>query len=67
MRLRYLGKTPESVEGKCEALYITDRGSFAVQGKVITDPEALADVRDLAADETVIEVPGDVLRLVDRV
>lgn len=67
MRLRYIGKTPESIDGKCEALYATDRGSFAVQGKIVTDPQALADVRDLADDETVVEVPIDVLRLVDRV
>lgn len=63
MRLRYLGKTAESAEGKCEALYATDRGTYAVQGKRVTDPQAIADLRDLADDETVVEVPADVLRL----
>lgn len=66
MRLRYLGKTATSDDGQCEALYATDRGTFGVQGKRITDPEALADLRDLADDETVVEVPADVLWLVDR-
>lgn len=66
MRLRYLGKTAASDDGQCEALYATDRGSFAVQGKIVTDPQALADLRDLADDETVVELPADVLRLADR-
>lgn len=67
MRLRYLGKTAGSEDDQCEALYATDRGSFVVQGKIITDPQALADVHYIAADETVVEVPIDVLRLVDRI
>ncbi|MGH4019914.1 MAG: hypothetical protein ACRDT0_11880 [Pseudonocardiaceae bacterium] len=66
MRMRYLGKTAGSDYGGCEALYATDRGTFGVQGKRVTDPEALAEVRDLAEDETVVEVPADVLWLVDR-
>ncbi len=66
MRLRYLGKTASSDEGNCEALYATDRGTFGVQGKIVTDPEALADVRDLADDECLVEVPSDVLRLAER-
>jgi hypothetical protein len=63
MRLTYLGKTGGSNEGSCPALYRTDRGTYVVQGKLITDPAALADVRDLADDETVVEVPADVLEL----
>lgn len=66
MRMRYLGKTANSDVKKCEALYATDRGTFGVQGKVVTDPEALADARDLADDECIVEVPPDVLRLAER-
>jgi hypothetical protein len=66
MRLRYLGKTASSEEGNCEALYATDRGTFGAQGKVVTDPEALADARDLADGECIVEVSPDVLRLVER-
>jgi hypothetical protein len=63
MRLTYLGKTRGSNEGQCPALYKTDRGTAVVQGKQITDPEALADLRDLAPDEIAVEVPWDVLDL----
>lgn len=67
MRLRYLGKTVESGKKSCPALYATDRGTFVVQGKTVTDPEAIADLRDLGAGETVVEVPADVLRLAECV
>lgn len=63
MRLTYLGKTGGSNEGSCPALYRTDRGTFIVQGKRVTDPDALGDIRDLAPDELVVEVPADVLDL----
>ncbi|MGH3926879.1 MAG: hypothetical protein ACRDTT_29105 [Pseudonocardiaceae bacterium] len=66
MRLRYLGKTAGSDEGNCEALYATDRGTFGVQGKLVTDPEALADARDLADYEGIVEVSPDVLQLAKR-
>jgi len=66
MRLRYLGKTGGSEDGDCPALYATDRGTFVVQGKKITDRQILAEVRNLADDEDVVEVPADVLHLVER-
>ncbi|PZF86049.1 hypothetical protein [Jiangella anatolica] len=65
MRLTYLGKTSDSGKNGCPALYATDRGTFVVQGKIVTDPDALADLRDLAPDETIVEIPADVLRLAD--
>lgn len=63
MRLTYLGKTGTSNEGSCPALYQTDRGTAVVQGKRITDPDALGDLRDLAPDEIAVEVPWDVIEL----
>lgn len=63
MRLTYLGKTTDSGKNGCPALYATDRGTYVVQGRVVTDPDAIADLRDLADDESYIEVPADVLRL----
>jgi hypothetical protein len=66
MQLRYLGKTQQSKKKNCPALYATDRGTFVVQGKLVTDAEALAGVRDLGPDETIVEIPADVLRLADR-
>jgi hypothetical protein len=63
MRLIYLGKTADSGKNGCPALYATDRGTYVVQGKVVTDPDAVADLRELADDESFVEVPADVLRL----
>jgi hypothetical protein len=67
MRLTYLGKTNDSGKNGCPALYRTDRGTYVVQGKIVTDPDALADLRQLAGDETCVEVPADVLRFADNV
>ncbi|HEY9412203.1 MAG TPA: hypothetical protein VIP77_21675 [Jiangellaceae bacterium] len=66
MRLRYLGKTGGSDVDGCPALYATDRGTFVVQGKFVTDAEAIADLRNVADDEFYVEVPADVLDLADR-
>jgi hypothetical protein len=63
MRLQFLGKDPSSGGGGCPALYATDRGSYVVQGRKVTDPVALADLRDLATDETAVEVPLEVLQI----
>ena len=42
MKLRLLGV--ESGKNGCPALYATDRGTFVVQGKLVTD-EGLADLK----------------------
>lgn len=63
MRLTYLGKATDSGKNGCPALYATDRGTYVVQGKIVIDPDAIADLRDLADDESCVEVPADVLRL----
>jgi hypothetical protein len=59
MRLRFLGSNGE--QGTCPAVYETDRDTIAVQGKLITDPEALGDAVNLAPDEIIIEIPKDLL------
>jgi hypothetical protein len=46
--------------GTCPAVFETDRGTYVVQGSIVTDPEALAAV-DLPADETLVEVPAELL------
>lgn len=63
MRLTFLGKTSNSGDGQCPALYETDRGTYVVQGKIVTDRSALGDIRDLGPDETIVEIPADVLEL----
>lgn len=66
MRLTYLGKTADSGKNGCPALYATDRGTYVVQGKIVTDQEAIADLRDLADDEFYVEIPADVLQFANR-
>lgn len=61
MRLRYIGKDAGSQVKECPALYATDRGTYVVQGWRVDDPQALADTRDVALDETFVEVPASVL------
>lgn len=60
MRLRFLGT--DSDQGGCPAMYATDRGTYVVQGKRVIDDTALADVRDLADDETVVEIEPSLVR-----
>jgi hypothetical protein len=60
MRLRLLGT--ESGKEVCPALYATDRGTYVVQGKRITDPEAIAGLVDVREDEFYVEIPPGLLR-----
>ena len=64
MRLAFLGTDSEG--GKCPTLYRTDWGTIVVQGYKVTDAEALGDVRDLAENETLVEVPRELLRYADE-
>jgi hypothetical protein len=43
----------------------TDRKTFIVQGWVVTDPEALAELGEIPAGEAIIEIPADILRFVE--
>jgi hypothetical protein len=60
MRLRFLGTNSE--QGTCPAVYETDHGTLAVQGRLVTDPEALADCVNRGQGEVVIEIPKELLR-----
>ena len=60
MRLRFLGTNSE--QGTCPTVYETDHGTYAVQGRLITDPAALADCVNRAADEVVVEIPKELVR-----
>ncbi|SDG05103.1 hypothetical protein SAMN05421505_101227 [Sinosporangium album] len=59
MRLRFLASTSEA--GACPSLYETDRGTIVVQGLHVTDPKALADLRDVLDGEAAVEVPRELL------
>jgi hypothetical protein len=59
MKLTFLGK--DSTPNDSPTLYETDRETFLVQGYVVTDPEALAQMR-IPEGETVVEVPRRLMR-----
>jgi hypothetical protein len=59
MKLRLLGTS--SNKTGCPTLYATDRGTYVVQGKKVTDPEAVASLVDLRGDESYVEIPRDLL------
>lgn len=60
MRLQLLGT--DSGHAGCPALYATDRGTYVVQGKRVTDPVAIADLVDVREDEFYVEIPKALLR-----
>ncbi|MEU2625868.1 hypothetical protein [Kitasatospora sp. NPDC007106] len=59
MKLRFLGTTSDS--GNCPTLYETETGDIVVQGERLTDPEALAQLRDVKDSETFVVVPRALL------
>jgi hypothetical protein len=70
MHVRYLGKDPDSQEGQSPTLFATDRPgrkTYIVQGWVVTDSVALAELGDIPPGEAVIEVPADVLKFAEEV
>ena len=60
MKLRLLGTS--SGKNGCPALYATDRGTYIVQGKLVTDAEAVASLVDVRDDEFYVEIPRDLVR-----
>ncbi len=60
MKLRLLG-TPSGKNG-CPALYATNRGTYVVHGKLVTDEEAISLLVDVREDELYVEIPKDLLR-----
>lgn len=60
MRLQLLGT--ESGHTGCPALYETDRGTYVVQGKLLKDQEAIADLVNVREDEFYVEIPRGLLR-----
>jgi hypothetical protein len=62
MQLVFLGSTSNS--GSCPNLYVTDRGTYVVQGLRVTDPEALATLRErgLPDHEIAVEIPAALLK-----
>lgn len=60
VQLEFIRKWSESGTGNCPALYRADNGNYVVQGWQVDD-ETRAQLRDLGANETAVEVPVDVI------
>ncbi|MGH3646716.1 MAG: hypothetical protein ACRDTM_06030 [Micromonosporaceae bacterium] len=56
MKLTFVAKDPNSEPGDSPTLYRTDRGSWVVQGWVVTNTEALAAM-NIPEGETCVEIP----------
>lgn len=64
MQLRVLGV--DSGYSGCPTLYATDRGTYVVQGKRVTDPDAIAALVDVREDEFYVEIPKGLLRFAEE-
>ena len=60
MRLQKIGGCDD---GTCPSLFLTDRGTYVVQGSIVTDPQALTAM-NLPAHETAVEVPAELLNAI---
>ncbi|WP_027945947.1 hypothetical protein [Amycolatopsis taiwanensis] len=64
MRVRFVGST--SGNTGCPTVYATDRDTYLVQGSIVTDEEALAELRrhgnGIPDHETVVEIPKDLVK-----
>lgn len=60
MKVEFIRKWEGSTTGNCPAIYKADNGNYVIQGWLIDD-ETRAQLRDLADNETAIEVPADVI------
>jgi len=61
MRLTFVGKDPDSNPTGSPTVYRTDRESWIVQGWMVTDPEALAQM-DIPGGETAVEIPDRMIQ-----
>jgi hypothetical protein len=65
MRLTLAGRDPDSNPTGSPTVYRTDRGSWVVQGWMVTDPEALAQM-DIPAGESAVEIPDRMMQFFRR-
>jgi hypothetical protein len=60
MRLTLIGKDPDSNPAGSPTVYRTDKGSWVVQGWLVTDAEALAQI-NVPDGETCVEIPDRII------
>jgi hypothetical protein len=61
MRLAFIGRDPDSNPTGSPTIYRTDRDTWVVQGWVVTDRDALAQM-DVPDGETCVEIPDRMLQ-----
>jgi hypothetical protein len=61
MRLTFIGKDPDSNPTGSPTVYRTDRGSWVVQGWMVTDQSALAEM-NIPDGESCVEIPDRMLQ-----
>jgi len=61
MRLTLVGRDPDSNPTGSPTIYRTDRGSWVVQGWVMADQEALAQM-NIPDGESCVEIPDRMLQ-----
>ena len=65
MRLTLVGTDPTSNPTGSPAVYRTDRQSWVVQGWVVTDQDALAQM-NIPDGETAVEIPDRIVHFFSR-
>lgn len=62
VKIKLVAQDPNSAPQSSPTLYKTDRGSWVIQGYIVTDPEALSAIK-LPEGETVVEIPDYMIPL----
>ena len=65
MELTFVAKDPGAEPSGSPTLYRTDRGSWLVQGWVVSDPQALAEM-NIPEGETCVEIPDRLVPFFDN-
>jgi len=65
MRLTFIGKDPESNPTGSPTVYRTDRETWVVQGWIVTDPDALAQM-NIPGGEAAVEIPDRMIQFFRR-
>jgi hypothetical protein len=65
MKITFVAKDPGSNPTGSPTLYRTDRGSWVVQGWVVTEPKVLAEM-DVPHGETCVEIPDRLVPFFDQ-
>lgn len=60
MKLELIYKWQDSAQGNCPAFYRGENGNYVIQGWTL-DAATTANLRDLADNETAVEIPADVI------